>query len=221
MLLMLASWLALGILKALMPRSELQHTLDDMHFSSQDLQERGHRPRSGTREPRPSQKTHTASKKGCNGSQDLQERGHTVQEVVQRESRPSQKRTHHPRRGRMGAKTFKNEDTPSKKWYKGSQDPREGGHTIQKEVRRESRKVHWELRGQTRHPRRGTRESRPGHAIQRVKKAHWESRPSRRRTHRPRTGTKGAKKTPGKADTPSRRHTKQVKTFRTGGKGVA
>ena len=50
------------------------------------------------------------------------------QERIQKESKPSGRRTHHPRRGTKGVKTFGK-----------SQDPREDGHTIQEGVQRESR----------------------------------------------------------------------------------
>ena len=60
------------------------------------------------------------TKKGYKRSQNPREGEHTIQEEVQKESRPL---------GRV--KTLGKTDTPSKKGYKGSQEPWEGGHTIQ------------------------------------------------------------------------------------------
>ena len=84
------------------------------------------------------------------GSQDPREGGHAVQARessrgttsqtfakadTRRGTRPSGRRTHHPRRGTKGVKKRVQRESrpsrPSKKGYKGSQDPREGGHTIQ------------------------------------------------------------------------------------------
>ena len=85
------------------------------------------------RESRPSRRQ-TPSKKGHNGSQKPREGGHTIQW----ESKLSGRRTHNRRRGTKGVKTLRKADTPSNTiqegehtGYRGSQDCREGGHTIQ------------------------------------------------------------------------------------------
>ena len=97
------------------------------------------------------------------------------QERVQRESRPSGRRTHHPRKGTKGVnqgyngfKTIGKADTQSQNRYKGSQEG------VQRESRPSGRRTH--------HPRRGTKL---------VKKRYTASQG---RTHNPRTGTKGVKK---------------------------
>ena len=183
---------------------------------------RTHHPRRAQREsrssrrPAPSKKGHKGSqrlthhpRRGYNGSQDPREGGRTIQEGVERESRPSRRRTrhrrkgedtpskkgykgqsrllrrrtHHPRRGTMEVKTLEKADTLLKKCYIRSQDLREGGHTIQEGVQRESRPS----RRRTHHPRKvykGNQDPREG--------GQWQSRPLRRRTHHPKKGYQGS-----------------------------
>ena len=148
---------------------------------------------------------------GAMGNKTLDKKGYTCN------SRPSRRQTRHPRRDTTGVK--------------GSQNPREGGRTIQE-------RGQWELTGTTggktvgkadTPSKKGTlraktpekrhtiqegvqRESKKGynrsqdrregrHTIQ--EEVQWESRLSRRRTHHPRRCTKGVK-TLEKADTPRR-----------------
>ena len=96
------------------------------------LEKAAHHPSRGTMGVKTLEKADTPSKKAYKGSQDAWEGGHTNQEGVQRESklsgrrthhprrdtkkpRPSSRRTHHPRRGTTGAKTLAKADTPSRR----------------------------------------------------------------------------------------------------------
>ena len=145
------------------------------------LGRRTHHPRSGTRGAKTLEEDHprrgtVGAKKGYIGSQAFQKGGHTIsrrgrtmkvktieeadapKKGAQWKSRSSKRRTHHPRRGTEGVK----------KGHKGSQDLREGRHTIQTKgikKRYNGSQDPWEARPTFQ------------------EWAQRESKPSRRRTH--------------------------------------
>ena len=116
----------------------------DSRPSGRGLSERRtHHPRKGTMAVKTSESGHRP-RRGTMGVKTLGRQTHDPRRV-QLESRPSSIGRHTIQDGTMGVKTVGKADTPSKKGYKGSQDPcdtpskkghkgsqdpREGGHTI-------------------------------------------------------------------------------------------